>query len=155
MHVSLPKCKHFDAVMGRLWQSGSCFCTTEMLCAICHSSLQKTVLTSIHWLKLGWCVIPFPSQRGKRYKHMKGTREDLHIFEAPSRGRPLMMSWDILSLESWSTFVAIVTLEPLRCVPDRQALMSLSVWKHVDLSEASTTFLIRLLCLKNGHTWID
>ena len=87
---SLPK--HTGVAIGRSWQAGSCSLTAAILCACFHSSLHNTVLISMHWFLLGLYVIPSPSHKGKRYKHINGMKDDLHNSVAPSKERPLMIS---------------------------------------------------------------
>ena len=70
------KNRPFPAIEGRLSHFRIWSFKAGMLNALCHSSLHRTVLMSIHCCLLTVALVP---HRGNKYRHMNGIRDDIHV----------------------------------------------------------------------------
>ena len=66
----------FPVIEGRPSQFGIRSFIPGMLNALCHSSLHRTVLMSMHCCLLTVALVP---HRGNKYRHMNGIRDDTHV----------------------------------------------------------------------------
>lgn len=114
------------SVFGRLSQFG--IWSLKMLDATCHSLVHTSVLISKHCSLLTVTLAP---QKGNKYKHMNGSRCDMHVWEAPSTVRPFLISWAVFSLASRSTSPSMAIELSLHDTP--QFRVWWNTCRHVDL----------------------